>query len=246
MVLASEHTSGIVADTAADRFLFDLSDRTVGGKTVCRGVTQRGSHTRGCLEVLDNLAVSIPPSSIAVFVDVGANIGTTIVPEMRCGRSTASASRSWIASNRVRASRARITSPCSGCTTSTYRRRRSFDRSTGPRRSSASSAAVSASCSSPTSSGAPTATTSSTPSVAGCRARQAGGDELRQARPDRRIAAPAPDPGVLGQQAVLNAVEDELAQEQHVAPRPLPQQADADAVDRGAEHLLKQALHVGA
>lgn len=86
MALANEHTSAIVADTAAGRFLFDLGDVTVGGRLFAEGSRSEIATFADVLAVLDDLEVALPPASSAVFVDVGANIGTTIVPAMRCGR----------------------------------------------------------------------------------------------------------------------------------------------------------------
>ena len=68
------------------------------------------------------------------------------------------------------------------------------------------------------------------------------GDELAEAHPDGGIAIPAPDPAVLDEQVVLDAVVQELAQEQRVAARVLPQQADAAGVDGRAEHGEPQQI----
>ena len=75
---------------------------------------------------------------------------------------------------------------------------------------------------------------------------QAGADELRQAHPAGRRAVPAPDATGVVQHAALDAVQDELAQEQRVAPGQLPQGLAAASVQRTSERRLEQPLDVGA
>ena len=83
---ANEHTTGIVADTAEGRFLIDLDDHTVGGLLFADESRSEIATLRAVLQILDDLAVPLPPRSVAIFLDIGANIGTTIVPALRSGR----------------------------------------------------------------------------------------------------------------------------------------------------------------
>jgi FkbM family methyltransferase len=83
---AHGHTTGIVADTAEGRFLFDVTDRTVGGLLFANESRSEIATLAAVLQLVDHLAVPLPPRSVAIFVDIGANIGTTIVPALRSGR----------------------------------------------------------------------------------------------------------------------------------------------------------------
>ena len=71
-------------------------------------------------------------------------------------------------------------------------------------------------------------------------------DELREPRACPDVAAPAPHAAVLGQQAVIDAVTRQLAQEQRVAARQLPQRVHAAAVDRPAQPGGEQRLDLAA
>jgi hypothetical protein len=71
-------------------------------------------------------------------------------------------------------------------------------------------------------------------------------DELSQARPRFDLAAPAPHAAVLGQQAAVDAVAHQLAQEEGVAARQLPHRVDAGAVDRTAQPGREEVADLSA
>ena len=83
--------------------------------------------------------------------------------------------------------------------------------------------------------------------LGGAETGQARLDELGQPQPRRRrCAAPPPDAAGVGKLSALDAVTDELAQEQRVPAREGPQCRDGAAVRRGAECRGEQPLRVGA
>ena len=71
-------------------------------------------------------------------------------------------------------------------------------------------------------------------------------DELREPRPGLERAAPAPDAAVLGEQPAVDPVARELAHEQGVAARQLPDRTGGRTGDRGAEARGEQRLDVVA
>ena len=68
-------------------------------------------------------------------------------------------------------------------------------------------------------------------------------DELGQPGPGLDLAAPAPDAAPLLQEAAVEPVPHELAQEQDVAPGQLPHRVDAGTVDRPPKRGLQQRRH---
>ena len=70
--------------------------------------------------------------------------------------------------------------------------------------------------------------------------------ELRQPRPGRDVAAPPPDSAVRGEQAAIDAVAHQLAQEQGVASCQFPKCGDAAAVDRAAQRGVEEGLDLAA
>jgi hypothetical protein len=71
-------------------------------------------------------------------------------------------------------------------------------------------------------------------------------DELREARRSLDLAAPAPDAAVVGQQPAVDPVAGQLAQEERVAARHLPQRGDGAAVNRPAQAGDEEPLDVAA
>ncbi len=138
-------------------------------------------------------------------------------------------------------SRARTASPWSGCARSANRRRPAVRRTTSSARSS--------SATSPSRSSSSGAATASALQLLACGGADVPGpqvDELGEPRPGLERAAPAPDAAVLGEQPAVDPVARELADEQGVAARQLPDRTGGRAGDRGAEARGEQRLDVVA
>lgn len=84
---ARQHTSGVISDTPAGRFLVEVADEMVGGKLFAAESRGEIATLETLFRLLDTLEIASPASG-ATFVDVGANIGTTTVPALLSGRFT--------------------------------------------------------------------------------------------------------------------------------------------------------------
>jgi hypothetical protein len=71
-------------------------------------------------------------------------------------------------------------------------------------------------------------------------------DELREPRSGGDRAAPAPHAAVVGQQAAIDPVADQLAHEQRVAPGQVPQRAHRPTVGRAAQRGAEERLDIVA
>ena len=138
-------------------------------------------------------------------------------------------------------SRARTASPWSGCARSANRRRPAVRRTTSSARSSSATSPEQIQLERRGHGEPLQLLARGGPDVPGPQV-----DELGEPRPGLERAAPAPDAAVLGEQPAVDPVARQLADEQGVAARQVPDRAGGRAGDRAAEAGGEQRLDVVA